>query len=416
MSDCPRERPTLLVLTSTFPRWLNDNEPPFVLELCRRLQDRFRVIVLAPGAAGAKPRETIDGLLVYRYRYFIDSLQCLAYEGGILSRLRANPFNYFLVPFFVLSQLMALITILKKERVALIHAHWIIPQGLVAGLAKLFCSDSPPVLCTSHGGDLFALNGFAFSWLKRRVLASCRAVTVVSTSMKERVRQLGVAEDRIQVISMGADLSAQYTPPEKEDRNGREILFVGRLVEKKGVIDLLHAFRQVAEEYEDASLTLIGGGPQRVLLERTAQRLAIDKSVNIMGPLPASSLVEYYRRAAIAVFPFVVARDGDQEGLGLVLIEALGCRCPVVASDLAAVRDVIEHERNGLLVRPGDRNAIAAAMLRLLRQPGLAAELAARGRADVLARYDWDKVARRYADLMQGLISPAAPSRIGRQC
>lgn len=398
------ERPTLLVLTSTFPRWNNDTEPAFVLELCKRVGDRFRVIVLAPHAPGARRKETMDGLSVHRYRYFFEKWQSLAYDGGILNKLKANPLRYFLVPFFLLSQLRALIVILRRERVDIIHAHWIIPQGLVVALAKQFHLVRAPVVCTSHGADLFAMNGPLLSRLKTWILSSCGVITVVSNIMKKKVLQLGVDEDRIRVISMGVDLATRFTPADDGQRSGNEILFVGRLVEKKGVLDLLHAVRKIADQHDGVTLLVIGGGPQKEMLEQAARSLGISDRVNFMGPLHSEELVRYYRRAAVAAFPFTVARGGDQEGLGLVLIEALGCECPVVASDLEAVKDVIIPERNGLLTRPGDRNGIAAAILHLLQEPVLAADMASRGRQYVLSRFNWDIVAARYADLMDEMI------------
>lgn len=400
MAENGSKRPVLLVLTSTFPRWENDSEPSFVLELCKRISNRYRIIVLAPHAPGASRRETMDGLTVYRYRYFIEKWQGLAYNGGILNRLKENPFSYVLVPFFLLSQLAAMVVLLKRERVDIIHAHWIIPQGLVAVLAKRLRLTRSPIICTSHGADLFAMNGFLFSRLKKWILSGCETITVVSNAMKNKVLQMGIDGDRVHIISMGVDLMERFTPSNREERNGNEILFVGRLVEKKGVPDLLHAFKNVAARHDTVSLRIIGGGPQREKLEQIAKDLGISARVTFMGPLHSEELVQYYRKAAVAAFPFTVARSGDQEGLGLVLIEALGCECPVVASDLEAVRDVIIPGRNGLLTRPGDQGDIAATVLRLLREPGIAAALASRGRQDVMTRFNWDTVAAKYTELM----------------
>jgi len=403
MPENSLERPTLLVSTSTFPRWENDSEPSFVLELCKKISNRYRVIVLAPHAPGARHREIMDGLSVYRYRYFIENWQSLAYNGGILNRLKEKPLRYILVPFFLFSQLAAMIVLLKRERVDIIHAHWIIPQGLVAVLAKTLHLTRLPVICTSHGADLFAMNGRLFSGLKKWILSGCEAITVVSNAMKEKVLQMGIDEERVRVISMGVDLTTRFTPSNQVARDGNEILFVGRLIEKKGVPDLLHAFKNISAEQDNVSLRIIGGGPEREMLEQIAKDLGISGRVTFMGPLKSEELVQYYRKAAVAVFPFTVARGGDQEGLGLVLIEALGCECPVVASDLEAVRDVIAPGRNGLLTRSGEPNDLAAAVLRMLREPDMAAAMASRGRQDVMTRFNWNSVGENYTCLMDEL-------------
>jgi glycosyltransferase involved in cell wall biosynthesis len=98
--------------------------------------------------------------------------------------------------------------------------------------------------------------------------------------------------------------------------------------------------------------------------------------------------------------PSVVTEEGDQEGLGLVMAEALACECPVVASDLAAIRDIVKDGQTGLLARPGDARDIAARVERVLRDPVAARVLARRGRDVVLERFDWESVGAGYRALL----------------
>ena len=123
-------KPLLLVLTSTFPRWPEDTEPRFVLDLCQRLNVSFRVCVLAPHAPGTAERGQLDGVDVYRFRYCAESLERLAYDGGVTPKLRRSPWLWLLVPFFMAAETMAAARCLRRDPVALIHAHWLIPQAL----------------------------------------------------------------------------------------------------------------------------------------------------------------------------------------------------------------------------------------------------------------------------------------------
>jgi hypothetical protein len=144
MDDNADNIPRVLVLSSTFPRWLNDSEPGFVFELSRRLTGKYRVTVLAPRSPGAKDEEVMAGMQVIRFPYFIRSYENLAtHSGGIMGRLRTNPLNYFLIPLFFLGQVWALARLLNSERFDLIHAHWIIPQGLTAVIALALTTDTP---------------------------------------------------------------------------------------------------------------------------------------------------------------------------------------------------------------------------------------------------------------------------------
>lgn len=125
---------------------------------------------------------------------------------------------------------------------------------------------------------------------------------------------------------------------------------------------------------------IVGEGPLRAELEAQSHELGIDDQVRFHGAVPHHALPEYYRRAAIAVFPFVEAADGDQEGFGLVVVEAMGCGCAVIASDLPAVRDPIPDDQSGLRVRPGDAEQIASALHSLMRDPDRMRNLASQGR------------------------------------
>ena len=100
--------------------------------------------------------------------------------------------------------------------------------------------------------------------------------------------------------------------------------------------------------HPEAALTIIGEGPEKNSLLRKVSELRIDDQVTFKGAIENSSLPGFYQDADIVVFPSVVANDGDREGFGLVLVEAMGCACAAVVSDLPAMRDIVEDGRNAL--------------------------------------------------------------------
>ena len=349
-------KPRLLVLTSTFPRWQDDLEPPFVFELSRRLADSFDITVLTPRTPGSLEHETMDGLQVIRFPYFVGRWENLAsHGGGILSRLRSNPLYYFLVPPFLIGQVWALVRMLRQDSWDLIHAHWLIPQGIIALIARALARRPVPLVCTSHGGDLFALRGAPFRALKRAVLHASARVSVVSSAMRAEVVGLGIDTNKVAIIPMGVALGDRFTPDPRTTRLSNELLFVGRLVEKKGLGLLLAALPRVLLVYPNTRLTIVGGGPLEAALRRRSRELGISDHVDFQGMVSQSDLPAYYRRATLFVAPFLVAGSGDQEGFGLVLVEAMGCGCPVVCGDVSAVRDIVHNEETGLLVNPRGR-------------------------------------------------------------
>ncbi|AGA31761.1 Glycosyltransferase [Thioalkalivibrio nitratireducens DSM 14787] len=397
-------RPRVFVLSSTLPRWAGDAEPGFVLDLARELNADFDIELIAPHAPGAARTERMHGVPVTRFRYWWPRWQSVAYQGGMAWRLRENPLRLGQLPFFFASLVWTTIRRLRREpRVDLIHAHWLIPQGLAAIVARVIANRRVPILCTSHGGDLFGLRGPVLTRLKRAILRRCDGISVVSRAMAVRVREIepgAVAE----VIPMGTDLRHRFVPTrDAADRNAWRLVFVGRLVPKKGLEHLLDALHELAGASVPFTAEIVGHGPLADALAERARVLRLHGSVHFSGPVPHKSLAQHYQRAAIAVFPFVEAADGDQEGFGLVMVEAMGCGCAVIASDLPAVRDVIRHGETGILVPPSDPQALAAAIREALEQPERMRAIAERGRAYALENFDWSVTRRRYAALYRSL-------------
>lgn len=394
----------VLVLTSTFPRWQGDNEPPFVFELCQRLGEQFDVVVLAPHAEGAKRFDRMGNIEILRFGYFFPRWEKLAYQGGILANLKRNRWLYLLLPCFFFAQLAALWRILRHQRIDLIHAHWLIPQGLTVAVAGVFTKTMPPMICTSHGGDLLGLNGLLLNSIKRRVIRCSSMLTVVSHAMEERALSLGAKAEKLQTVSMGVETRSLFTPDTATPRADNEILFVGRLVEKKGCTYLLDAMPEILRRRPDARLGILGSGPEEEFLKRQADRLGVAHAVTFHGAVNNAEIPNLYRRATVFVAPSIVTAQGDQEGLGLVLVEALGCGCAVVASDLPAIRDVVSDGVTGLLCKQRDSLDIATKVCDLLERPELRLSLGRAGREHVQERFGWATISSRYASLMEGLI------------
>ena len=392
------------MLTSTFPRWKGDVEPPFVYDLCRRLSKTFSVHVLAPHASGAAVEDTMEGIRITRYRYFFSRWENLAYHGGILANLKQNPLRYALVPLFMMAQLAVLVRLLNRHPFDCIHAHWLIPQGLIAILAGLFVKSPPPVMVTSHGGDLFGLKGSVLNRLKRSVALGSAAVTVVSHAMKAVLKEWGITESRIHVIPMGVDLRTRFVPTVRQSANG-VLLFVGRIVEKKGLKYLVEALPSILEKHPQATLRIVGDGQEKTRILGRIGELGIGDHVEFLGAVANEALAEIYQSSDVVVFPSVVAGDGDREGFGLVLVEALGCECATVVTDLPAMRDIIENGRSALVVPQKDAHLLAEKISLLIGDHNLRRSLGKQGRRDVLERFDWEIITLQYQKLIRSMIN-----------
>src|SRR5689334_22002135 len=172
------EKPGLLILASTYPRWPGDPEPGFVHELAKRLTDAFDVRVLCPHAPGAPREEEMDGVHVRRFRYAPAALETLVNDGGITTNLRRHRWKWTLVPGFLLALMVSSVRELRRARANVIHAHWLLPQGLIAALLVALSRAAPPFIVTSHGADLFGLRSKPLQAMKRLVARRAASVTV----------------------------------------------------------------------------------------------------------------------------------------------------------------------------------------------------------------------------------------------
>lgn len=397
-------KPKLLVLASTYPRWPADHEPGFVHELTKRLCSDFEVTVLCPHSGGAKEIDELDHVRVIRYRYAPEQFETLVNDGGIVGNLKQNPLKWLLLPIFFLAQVWVLRRILRNWKPDVIHAHWLIPQGLAVALAKKMSDNSPPLLVTSHGADLYALKASLFRRLKRLVGASASEMTVVSNAMKEEANRIGLPDSNIEVQPMGVDLLDTFSVDPDQPRSENEILFVGRLVEKKGLRYLLDAMPEILRSHPEAKLNIVGYGPEEQNLREQVKALHLRENVEFYGAVKQTDLPAYYRRAAVFVAPFVEASDGDQEGLGLVLVEALGCGCPTIVSDMPAVKDVVSSAQSVKVVAPRQSAMLAKSVIETLSEPSSAMRKV-EGATDLLqARFDWTSVAERYAQILRRIV------------
>lgn len=386
----------VLVLASTFPRWQGDRQPAFIADFCRHLPD-CEVHVLAPGAAGAQSREVVDGVQVHRFRYApLASWQTLAYGGGMLANLRGNPLLYLLLPLFLATMLFSAWHLARRERIDIVHAHWIIPQG-VAGAALRLLLPRSRLLVTSHGGDAYAFNGRIGRALKRFVLRRADRVTAVSSPLRDDlVNDLDLATAPA-VAPMGVDLTRFGSEAVTRQRR---FCFVGRLVEKKGVDQLLDAYAQARNAAGDRlpPLLVAGDGPLREQLAAQAQRLGIAAQVSFAGWQDPAGIPALMAESLAVLVPSITARDGDREGLGLVAVEALAAGTPVIAYDYGAIRDVVTPGVTGLLVPPGDIAALARALADVAAGNPLPV-INGEKRDSIRRRFDWRQVAAGYRAL-----------------
>jgi glycosyltransferase involved in cell wall biosynthesis len=382
--------PALLVLASTFPGTPNDGTPAFVLDLAREEAKRFDVTVLTPMVAGAARTEIIDGVRVIRYRYFFKRFEDLA-TGAILDNLKAKPIRALQILPLVVSLTWSVFRLNQRLKPAAIHAHWVIPQGLAARIA----APRTPLLVTTHGGDIYALNNSLLLEVKREVFKSAKRITTVNSEMKRSLVERGLPAEKISVLPMGVDTKTVGDLAAKTKVIPGKLLVVGRLVEKKGIAFLLDALREpeLASRLGSIKLTIVGDGPLRGWLASEAKGLPVE----FVGQQGRDQVLRHIAEAELMVIPSVTADSGDQEGLPVTLLEGGAGAVCVIASNLPGIDEVIVDGESGLLVPQRDVPALAGALARALEDGELRRRLAA-GIAKSVKRFDIATIGAAYCD------------------
>ena len=175
-------------------------------------------------------------------------------------------------------------------------------------------------------------------------------------------------------------------------------MYTGGLHTRKGLFDFVKCAQIVCKERSDVKFVICGRGAFLNRVQQYVQEMGLQKNVTLLGFVPKATLLKTYQNATLQVVP------SHYEGLPTVLLEAMSCGLPVVATDIGGNNEVISSEVNGLLIPPKCPNEMAKAVLRLLDNPELRERLGNAARKTIENRYTWDKIADRIVSCYENLL------------
>lgn len=381
------------ILTTAFPRWKGDTRGVFVFEAARAItRQGIQVRVVAMHNPGAQNFEVMDDIEVFRPRYLPDAWEVLQKSSaGLPQAWKEKPLSRLaLLPFLITHSL----AVGKLARDCdLIHANWTLSAG--AAWVSRFIHHKPFIV-TVQGSDIFqAAQIPVFKGVTRHVLQKADQVVALSGALAAASIQLGISDSKVKVVPNGVDIT-QFTLPDESLRKP-VILFVGSLIERKGVRYLIDAFRLIMASHPDYSLVVIGEGPQRESLEKLAADFPEGK-VAFLGALSQAEIKRWMQTARVFVLPSL------EEGQGVVLVEALACGTPCVASNVGGIPDVIIPEVGGL-VPPRDSKALADAIDETIVDLPNWQLMSRNARSRAENTYNWDRIASEIVQIYRQVIN-----------
>ncbi|MBT9316374.1 glycosyltransferase family 4 protein [Leptothoe spongobia] len=380
----------ILVLSSVYPLSPDGNHGAFIRETILRLRPTGATFsVFAPAYEGSQSYE-LEGVKVYRFRYFWKRFENLVRDGAP-TKLKRQPLNLVPAMCYVLLGAWQLFWLCRKLRPDILHVHWPFPHGVMAWPAsKIF---NVPMIFSFHGGELLLARRFGFvAHALRWLLPQTTGATVNSSFTKGLVEKLSPSSNPspVQVIPYGLTVEAKAVPP-RPPQQDPTLLFVGRLDERKGVSYLLEALASLRQT-RPVRLRIVGAGILETELKDYCHQLNLDHCTDFLGFVTKKELVNEYASCDVFVLPAIVDSKGDTEGLGIVMIEALAHGKPVVATAVGGIPDVIKPEETGCLVPEKNPVALANAISELLDRPDWAAQLGRQGLADIQVRFGWSRI------------------------
>ena len=331
-------------------------------------------------------------------------------DGGLRGRWRELRFRYA-------GPTRTQVARLRARTPRLVYAHFA-PDGYAA--MQLAEQLGVPLVTALHGYDVtisdeaMSRTRLGRAYLQGRAALQKTGALYLSCSEYVRARglEMGYPADRTMVHSIGVDVE-RFKPPGILRPREKSVLFVGRLVEKKGCGTLIEAMLSVQRRCPSAELVVIGGGPLRADYE--ARALALGVRCRFLGVQPTAVVRDRMSRASVFCVPSVVAASGDAEGFGMVFIEAQAMGLPVVSTLSGGIPEAVKHGETGLLVAERDSAALAEAIFRLMQDEEMWQQYSRAGRRHVVNHFNLAEQTGRLENLFEQLLADPYKTGLGRQ-
>ena len=402
------------VLTHNYPRFTGDFSGVFVQQLCEEfVRQGEEVHVIAPYDAAYTPETLAQSqprLHLYRYAWS-DAAHQLGYMRTMQADVRMKANTYLLSPALFLAGVRAALSVARAEKLDILHAHWVLPNGFIAAVVGRRLG--MPLAVSVPGSDaLVAAQNPLFRQMARFAFAQAGLITSNSRELQAvAVDDLGADPARFDLIIYGVDPDA-LRPDVAAGRALRRrlgvaddafiVLAVGRMVYKKGFDVLLRALAEV--DHPSLHAVFIGDGDLWEAWQELGRSLGL-RHLHWAGRVPHDEMSAWYNMADVLVMPSVTR---PVDGLNVCVLDAMACGKPVIGSDCAGNDLVVTDGVNGFIFPEGDAAALARLLTRLARDPALAQRMGRASRHLIDTAYGWPHLARRYRQHFRRLLGREA--------
>lgn len=386
---------TICMLTNAYPDFPDSSRVVFIRSLAGLLSQReCEMAVVAPRVfSGSKSREREGSVEVRRFASFLGNKLLVEYDRAPVFRLMG----------YMVAGTLAAIKCVRDRKCDLIHAHWVVPAGLMALVAGRVCRK--PVVVTVHGSDILVVpeKSHLIRGLVKYTLTHADAITSVADHLTDRIVGMGVPRKKILTFPMSVpaeSFTSEGDTPEGWDE--RTIIFSNRSLYPLYSVDtLVRAVPAIVKKAPRAKIVIAGEGPERERLVSLAAELGVAEYVQFIGAIPHERMSDHLRGSAAYVSTAL------SDGASVSLLEAMACGAFPVVADIAANREWIEDGENGFLFPPERSDALAEKVLECLAREDLRAKAREINAGIVGQKARWDS----NVDRLLGLYAEVAGDR-----
>lgn len=386
-----KKLPNVLLITSTFPGGPHDNQVPWLALLLRQLKKKgINFTVYAPSYRGLGSHNYYS-IPVIRFRYAPVPFEILTHGEGAVFKLRQKPWLFVVSFFYLIFGIIGIIRMYSRSKFDIVHVHWPFPNGIFGIIAKkLFHAK---LVLTFHGAEFSLLRRLPLgAKILKFILRNSDKVIANSSFTKKMIQSIEPVEVSVipfsSAVAVGKIQNTRTHPP----KNKYKVLFIGRLIERKGISFLIDAADILRKKNIPVFLDIVGNGPLDSQIKRHIGRLKLNNFVKLHQGVSETSLSQFYENCDVFVLPAIIDKWGDTEGLGVVLIEAMSFGKPVVASNVGGIPGIVKHNENGLLVEEKNPQVLANALQTFFDQPTLRKKFGEKGLVYVEKYYNWKNI------------------------
>jgi glycosyltransferase involved in cell wall biosynthesis len=398
-----KNRHVVVMVTTSYPRFPGDSVGTFMEPIAKSVAARGHdVHVVAPWHPLVQRGRQEEGVRFHFYRYApVRGLNVFGYAEGMRADVRLRGAAFAAAPLALAQGCRTARKIARRHGATVMHAHWVIPGGVIAALA----APAVPLVISLHGSDIYVAERYAAARIAARgAFSRAAVVTACSEDLARRAAAIGADPARVEVVPYGVDVE-RFRPDSGARASLRTtlevgegvplVVAVGRLVRKKGFEYLIDAMPEVLVQ-GPAVLAIAGEGDLEPELRSRAARSGAAHAIRFLGNLPQDDVARALAAADIVVVPSVRDDAGNVDGLPNVVMEALATGTALVATPAGGIGSVVTHERSGLLVPERDVTALASAIRRLIAEPELRRTLGSVAREWASIRFGWDRIGQRF--------------------